>query len=115
MNKRTSPGGTADWVHSNCCIQPFLRDELRPRQQHLLNRAGNSRHYLSAIRSRLRLVIEVTIIYKIGNNRLGRFPEAVSEHLLASPKRNFQVFDPLDFLAEVTHHIPDPRDYLIRY
>ncbi|MBM3835946.1 MAG: hypothetical protein FJ403_22315, partial [Verrucomicrobia bacterium] len=35
--------------------------------------------------------------------------------MLAGPKGNFQVFDPLDFLAEVTHHIPDPADHLARY
>ena len=33
---------------------------------------------------------------KTGGNRLGRFPEAASEDLLAGPKRNFQVFDPLE-------------------
>jgi Putative transposase len=64
-------------------------------------------------------MIEVTaqgqIIYKTGDNRLGRFPEAASQDLLAGPKRNFQVFDPLDFLAEVTQHIPDPGEHLIRY
>ena len=51
-------------------------------------------------------MIEVTgegkALYKTGDNRLGRFPEAASEDLVAGPKRNFQVFDPLDFLAEVT-------------
>ena len=64
-------------------------------------------------------MIEVTaqgqVIYKTGDNRLGRFPEAASQDLLAGPKRNFQVFDPLDFLAEVTQHIPDPGEHLIRY
>jgi hypothetical protein len=50
-----------------------------------------------------------------GDHRLGRFPEAASEDLLAGPKRNFQVFDPLDFLAEVTQHVPDPGEHLIRY
>jgi len=34
---------------------------------------------------------------------------------VGGPKRNFQVFDPLDFLAEVTQHIPDPGEHLIRY
>ena len=43
-------------------------------------------------------------------NRLGRFPEAASEELLAGPSRNFQVYDPLDFLAGVTQHIPDPGE-----
>jgi len=31
------------------------------------------------------------------------------------PKRHFQLFDPLDFLPEVTQHIPDPGDHLIGY
>ena len=64
-------------------------------------------------------MIEVTaegqVLYKTEHNRLGRFPEAASEDLLAGPKRNFQVFDPLDFLAEVTQHMPDPGEHLIRY
>ena len=42
-----------------------------------------------------------------GDNRLGRFPEAASDDLLAGPKRNFQIFDPLDFLAEMTQHVPE--------
>jgi len=34
-------------------------------------------------------------------------PEPGDEELKAGPSRNFQVFDPLDFLAEVTQHIPN--------
>jgi hypothetical protein len=63
-------------------------------------------------------MIEVTeagqVIYKSEHNAVGRFPEPGDEELLAGPSRNFQVFDPLDFLAEVTQHIPD-REHLIRY
>jgi hypothetical protein len=29
--------------------------------------------------------------------------------------RNFEVFDPLDFLAEITQHIPDPGMQIMRY
>jgi hypothetical protein len=54
------------------------------------------------------------VIYKTEHNAVGRFPEPGDEELLAGPSRNFQVFDPLDFLAEVTQHIPD-REHLIRY
>ena len=46
---------------------------------------------------------------------MGRFPEPGDEELLAGLSRNFQVFDPLDFLAEVTQHIPDAGEHLIRY
>ena len=57
---------------------------------------------------------------------MGRFPEPGDEELLAGPSRNFQIFDPLDFLAacppqlaerrrKVTQHIPDPGSHLVRY
>ena len=45
-----------------------------------------------------------------GDNRLGRFPETASDDLVAGPKRNFQIFDPLSRacgMAEVTQHIPE--------
>jgi hypothetical protein len=52
---------------------------------------------------------------KTEHNAVGRFPEPGDEELLAGPSRNFQIFDPLDFLAEVTQHIPDPGSHLVRY
>jgi hypothetical protein len=48
-------------------------------------------------------------------NAVGRFPEPGDGELLAGPARNFQVFDPLDFPAEVTQHVPDPGSHLVRY
>jgi len=55
-------------------------------------------------------MIEVTdagkVIYKTEHNAVGRFPEPGDGELLAGPSRNFQVFEPLDFLAEVTQHVP---------
>ncbi len=38
----------------------------------------------------IEVTAEGTVIYKTGNNRLGHYPEAASEDLLAGPKRNFQ-------------------------
>ena len=58
---------------------------------------------------------EGKVIYKTGDNRLGRLPEPASDDLMAGPKRNFQIFGPLDFLAEVTQHIPEKGDHQIRY
>jgi hypothetical protein len=64
-------------------------------------------------------MIEVTeagkVIYKTEHNAVGRFPEPGDGELLAGPSRNFQVFYPLDFLAEVTQHIPESGEHLIRY
>ena len=63
----------------------------------------------------IQVTAEGQVIYKTGDNRLGRFPEAASDDLMAGPKRNFQIFDPLDFLAEVTQHIPEIGEHQIRY
>ena len=35
--------------------------------------------------------------------------------MVKGPNRNFQVFDPLDFLAAVTSHILDRGEHLVRY
>ena len=43
------------------------------------------------------------------------FPEADGDGLWPGPKRNFQVLDSLDFLAEFTQHIPPKGSHLIRY
>ena len=40
---------------------------------------------------------------------------AASDDLFAGVARNFQVFGPLDFLAELTQHIPDQGEHLVRY
>ncbi|MBN1760535.1 MAG: transposase [Chitinispirillaceae bacterium] len=34
---------------------------------------------------------------------------------MAGIPRNFEVYDPLDFLAEVTQHIPNKGEHQIRY
>ncbi len=35
--------------------------------------------------------------------------------MVKGPNRNFQFYDPLDFLAAVTAHIPNRREHLVRY
>ena len=35
--------------------------------------------------------------------------------MVQGPNRNFQIFDPLDFIAAVTCHIPNRGDHLVRY
>jgi len=101
------------WKHSGFSVDQSVRLEAG-------DRAGIQRliqYFLRCPFSQARM-IEVTnagkVLYKTGDNRLGRFPEAASDDLLAGPSRNFQIFDPLDFLAEVTQHIPEMGDHLIR-
>jgi hypothetical protein len=48
------------------------------------------------------------VIYRTGKSKWLRFPEHGDDQLKAGTSRNFQVFGPLEFLAEVTH--PAERD-----
>ena len=55
------------------------------------------------------------MVYKAEHDSCRRFPEPASGDLRSGVSRNFQVFDPLDFLAEVTQHIPNKGEHTIRY
>ena len=44
-----------------------------------------------------------------------RFPGPASRDLRGGPSRSFQVFSELDFLAELTQHIPKKNEHIVRY
>jgi hypothetical protein len=66
------------------------------------------------------------IVYRASKGKCFPFPHtgdpvlperdiAPIQTLMAGIPRNFEVFDPLDFLAEVTQHIPNKGEHQIRY
>ena len=63
----------------------------------------------------VRLTDDGSVIYRAERDHCRRFPGPASSDLRGGPKRNFQVFSALDFLAEVTQHIPDKGEHLVRY
>ena len=62
-----------------------------------------------------RVTDEGSVIYRAEKTECRRFPQAAAEDLRSGPRRNFQVFDVFDFLAELTQHIPDKGEHLVRY
>lgn len=56
-----------------------------------------------------------SVVYRAEKADCRRFPAPASRDLAGGPRRNFQVFSALDFLAEVTQHIPDKGEHLVRY
>jgi hypothetical protein len=66
-----------------------------------------------------KLLVKLTktgqVICKAEKDACRAFPEPRGDGLRRGPKRNFQVLDPLEFLAEFTQHIPPKRSHLIRY
>ena len=66
--------------------------------------------------SRLVKVTETgEVIYKAEKDACRAFPDPESPELARGPSRNFQILDPLDFLAEFTQHIPPKGAHLVRY
>ena len=63
----------------------------------------------------VRLTDDGSVIYRAEKDHCRRFPGAASGDLRGGPRRNFQVFSALDFLAEVTQHIPEKGEHLLRY
>ncbi len=55
------------------------------------------------------------VLYRAENHTPRRFPDSASETLAPGPSRNFHIFQPLDFLAELVQHIPNKGEHLIRY
>ena len=66
--------------------------------------------------SRLVKVTETgQVVYKAEKSSCQAFPDPQKDMLEAGVQRDFQVFEPLDFLAEFTQHIPAKGSHLIRY
>jgi transposase-like protein len=66
--------------------------------------------------SRLVKVTETgQVVYKAEKQSCRAFPDPQRDGLVCGPKRNFQILDPLDFLAEFTQHIPPKGSHLVRY
>jgi transposase-like protein len=63
----------------------------------------------------VRLTEGGSVIYRAEKDECRRFPGAASPDLRGGPSRNFQVFSALDFLAELTQHIPEKGEHLARY
>ncbi|MHC4083537.1 MAG: IS91 family transposase [Planctomycetota bacterium] len=102
------------WRHSGFSVHHGVR--LDAGDTTGLQRLGQ---YLLRCPFSLQRLIKVTdqgqVLYLAEKRACRRFPTPASPHLFNGVSRNFQVFDPLDFIAEVTQHVPQPRKHLVRY
>ena len=55
------------------------------------------------------------VIYQAEKQACRAFPDPKGDGMQAGVPRNFQILEPLDFLAEFTQHIPAKGSHLIRY
>ena len=85
----------------------------------MMDRASTTPQYMARCPFSLARLIRITpdgkVLYKAEKEHCQHYPKPVSEDLFGGVARNFQVFEPLDFLAELTQHIPNKGEHLIRY
>ncbi|MBN2355074.1 transposase, partial [candidate division KSB1 bacterium] len=102
------------WPHSGFSIDNSVQimSEDTEGMQRLIS-------YISRYPFLLARMIKVTeegqAIYRAGKSECVQFPQPGDDRLRESMSRDFQVFDALAFMAEVTRHIPDKCQHLIHY
>ena len=102
------------WQHSGFSVDKsvLIKAEDRDALERLVQ-------YIARCPFSLDRILKITptghVVYKAEHDSCRRFPEPASGDLRSGVSRNFQVFDPLDFLAEVTQHIPNKGEHTIRY
>ena len=83
------------------------------------NGIENVAQYISRCPFSLARMIKVTpegnVLYRSEHNEPKNFPHWKSIPTLPGINRNFEVFKPLDFLAQMTQHIPDRYQNLTMY
>ncbi|MFC1476748.1 transposase [Fibrobacterota bacterium] len=103
------------WKHSGFNIDTSVRIEAGDHDgmQRLVE-------YISRCPFSLARMIKLTdddkVLYRASHANCTRYPMLGKEmDLRPGMRRNYQVFDPLDFLASVTQHIPNKGEHQIRY
>jgi hypothetical protein len=99
-------GMMRDWKHSGFSVDTSVRIEAN-------DQAAMSRLVGYIARGPLSLARMVTrtpdgkIVYRASNANCWAFPKSGEQTVMEGILRNFEVFEPLDFLAEMTQHIPN--------
>lgn len=57
-------------------------------------------------------VVTPQVLYPAQKRAVRRLPEATSPDHLGGVAHNLQILDPLDFIAQLTQHIPTPENNL---
>jgi hypothetical protein len=102
------------WKHSGFSVDNSVRISAE-------DTAGMQRliEYISRCPFSLARMIAITddgkVVYRASAPNCIPFPITGDKELTSGNPRNFEIFDPLDFLAAVTQHIPEKGEHQIRY
>jgi hypothetical protein len=103
-----------DWKHSGFSVDMSVRIEAA-------DHSGMQRlvEYISRCPFSLARMVSVTndctILYRAGKAECIPFPKTGDKDLSSGMRRNYEIYDPFDFLAEITQHIPNKGEHQVRY
>ena len=102
------------WEHSGFSVDnsAYVDKEDKRGMQRLIEYIARCPFSLARI---VKFTEEGNVVYRAGKSSCLPFPILGNEKLKAGARRNFEVFKPLDFLAEVTQHIPNKGEHQLRY
>jgi hypothetical protein len=107
-------GNMRSWKHSGFSVDISVRIEKGDKagMQRLIEYVARCPFSLTRMVSQTK---DGKILYRASHPNCIPFPLSGDASLLKGIPRNFEHFDPLDFLAEVTQHIPNKGEHQIRY
>jgi hypothetical protein len=93
-----------DWKHSGFSVDISVRIEAgdNPGMQHLVENISRCPFSLARMIS---VTKDDKILYRAGKAECISFPVTGDKDLTSGMPRNYEIYGPLDFLAEVTQHI----------
>jgi hypothetical protein len=102
------------WKHSGFSVDNSVRIEAgdHPGMQRLVEYIARCPFSLARM---IAVNDEGKVLYRATKAKCLPFPITGDADLAAGISRNYEVFDPLDFLAEVMQHIPNKGEHQIRY
>jgi Putative transposase/Transposase zinc-binding domain len=102
------------WKHTGFSVDNSVRIEAgdHPGMQRLVEYIARCPFSLTRM---IAISDEGEVLYRATKAKCLPFPITGNADLAAGISRNYEVFDPLDFLAEVTQHIPNKGEHQIRY
>jgi len=102
------------WRHSGFSVDTSVRIEAGNHEgmQRLIGYIARCPLSLSRMVSRTE---DSRVVYRASHQRCWSFPKSGEQTVMEGIPRNHEIFNPLDFLAEVTQHIPNKGEHQIRY
>lgn len=113
INEETA-GSMRSWKHSGFSVDNSVRIAKG-------DKAGMQRlvQYIARCPFSLTRMVSITkdgkILYRASHAQCIPFPLSGDTTLMKGMPRNYELYDPLDFLAEVTQHIPNKGEHQVRY